>query len=339
MKSRYIVKKMAKNREYVFDPSDIYAKFEEKDHKYLNEFLDTIMYGYSSLSLTSELGTDSRTAEHIKFRLSHQKDFLELAKRYAAYHFRDDKITTNIGLFNFRDRTFREKDLPNVTNRRLKERILIPLSNDLRGELKKMPKKALYPPEEIDVDGKKVSQQWLIGKYKDNAVLFRMYKEKTNDNKEYFRAGSGISLEVFVRGRVDGGKYLVRSDFKPKNIHYNIMDGNEFVDYGYSPNSDTKARHDFTYADHTHKYNLGFDLVLPKYASTDIKINPIDSKNFPSFEMEFLSQYNIDEQPIFESKKEDRNASLLDLANTYCSDRAQSASYSTTQLELGGRQL
>ena len=51
MKSRYIVKKMAKNREYVFDPSDIYAKFEEKDHKYLNEFSIVISLIENNLDL------------------------------------------------------------------------------------------------------------------------------------------------------------------------------------------------------------------------------------------------------------------------------------------------
>lgn len=318
MDARYIKRKTIRDKDYVFDPSDIYDKVDEKNHKYLDEYLNTIMYNYSTLNLESIVGTNSRTKEHINFRVQNSKIFYELARRYATYYFCDEAITTKIGLFNFEKKTFRESDMPEVENARLREKVLVPLGNDIRKELMKIPKKALYPAEEKEVNGMCCSQMWLIGKYKDQTILFRLYKEETRSKGEYLNQGSGISLEVFIRGRRDGGKHLTRSDFKPLYSHVNLMDGTEYVQYGLElVAKDSKFKHDFTFPDHTHKYNLGFDIVLPKYSSTDIKLNETEYRHFADFEKYFLKKYNIDDNPIYEKKDVERNASLAELAKKH----------------------
>ena len=316
----FIRRKKIGEKVYSFDPSWIYEKHKEEDHKYIDEYLNTLINNKVRISYISMPSVPQKTQDHLQFRMRNLEDLYKLQKSYAEFVFKDDKILQRYGLYDGKDVSFCENDLPDLYIERLREKVALPLGNDVLKELIKCKKKALYPPE-VYKDGDNVySQMWLLGRVGNVTALFRLYEEKkVRKTGDFFSDGSGLSLEMYVRGKAFGGKYLVRSDFKPLHSHLNITRNGEVQPYGYDVIAENlKLNYINNFPDHSHIYNLGINLLMPKHGGVDIVINNKEPRNYSDFYDNFLKRNNIDIAPIYESKDEKRNDSLPNLAKEYC---------------------
>lgn len=328
MDKKYIITKIKGNKPHVFNPSFVYAKVKPNEYKYVNEYLNKLLFNKSDLSLESLVSTDSKTREHMRFRFANKELLLDLQERYAKFCFGDEKILERFGIYNFNGVTFREKNLPEIRCDRLRQKICFPIDDKTREDLLTIKKKALYPPQIVKNQNTINYQTWLIGKYKGQTILFRLYKEESRAGKDFKNANSCISLEFFVRGKLPGGKILVRSDFKPNKIHLNLFRDDKFVENGYNPmNYDLKLRYLNSEPDHTHNFTLLSDIMLPNYKSPDITVNSKEFSKFEDFEKDFVEKFNIDTKPMLPYRDNIRNASLIELA-----DKTLGQNYSATRI-------
>lgn len=320
MNEDLILKRTVYDKEFVFDPTDIFEKYSEEEQVYLRNYIKAMRFGEEHFSLKVKIGgaLNDNAKKNLNFRLDNLKNLNELQLRYAKFVFADEDIMDNIGMERAKkSNQYTISKIPRSDSpSRLKPAVSVPFSKDMRKEILATPKKALFPTTITEVDGVQVSETWMVGLVKGKNVLFRCYEEKRGGNNgEFNYANSGISLEMYVKGVKLGGKYVTRSDFKPFNEHPNIIDGNSLAEFTYKPPA--SVEYDFSEPDHTHKFGIGYDLLLPNRASTDIEINKTQAKNFGDFKSDFYKLNNMDMTPILESIEGKENESVVKIVKDY----------------------
>ncbi len=325
MSDQNILRRIAFGREFVFDPSDIFAKYSLQDQVYLRNYIKAMRYGLETFSLVMNMGEapNNDLRKNLQFRMDHFKDLYELQMRFAKYFFADDNFMDKLGIERSAiSNPYTISKIPQTyPPQRLQPSISVPFTKELREEIINTPKKALFPTTTVKRErlGVQYSETWLVGYVKGKLALFRCYEEKRDGiTGGFINANSGIGLEIYIKGVALGGKYITRADFKPLKKHPNFIEDNKLVEYAHKPASEIKYIN--VEPDHTHQFGLEYDLVLPNRRSTDIKINPVQAKRFSEFKENFFKLNNMDMTPILESIEGKENESVVKIVKDYFDD-------------------